>query len=101
MDELSQNRMIMTLRTITIQECSDLCITAGCLEKAAFLFFLLRSLSFQILFKLVYEGKGEQAKRQEDDDVDAEGTSRNVFCKKVWLQVDEEVQHDRQDHAVG
>ena len=68
---------------------------------AAFLLFFLRSLSFQSLFKLVYEGKGEQAKRQEDDDVDAEGTSRNVFCKEVWLQVDEEVQHDRQDHAVG
>ena len=70
-------------------------------EEYYVLLFFLRSLSFQSLFKLVYEGKGEQAKRQEDDDVDAEGTSRNVFCKEVWLQVDEEVQHDRQDHAVG
>ena len=33
------NRMIMTLKSITSKACSDLCITAGCLEKGQPFFY--------------------------------------------------------------
>ena len=42
----------MTLKSITTKECSDLCITAGCLEKGSLSFILpeivIISKSFQV-----------------------------------------------------